>query len=228
MAPGVYIIEHGNVDSAVREFVARTLTDVYQIERPEYVEVHIYETRGHVKLPVHNDIVVNAEYEGGLFHEAWAGYPRIHVIVEDIVNVEGSTRRAMLVHEAAHSILHGSQEYYVVALCEYNDLRSVHVAYTVVKDLEVHLWMASRGFMQELGRLRDYFDDGVVGCGTIEDVSNEARRLTVYIALGGHPEMRCGKISRVLYNLLKRVARCKPRPWACRNEVLDVIDAIGG
>ncbi|WP_455368387.1 hypothetical protein [[Eubacterium] cellulosolvens] len=46
-------------------------------------------------------------------HEAWTGIPRILVCFERLKKFELIIKQAILRHEAAHSVLHGSLEYYI-------------------------------------------------------------------------------------------------------------------
>jgi hypothetical protein len=49
-------------------------------------------------------------------HEAWTGIPKINVCVEDLDKLPRIVFEAALRHEAAHSTLHGSPEYYAITL----------------------------------------------------------------------------------------------------------------
>ena len=45
-------------------------------------------------------------------HEAWRGYPRIHVPIEKIRGLSEDLIRGIVQHEIGHALLHGSQEFY--------------------------------------------------------------------------------------------------------------------
>jgi len=49
-------------------------------------------------------------------HEAWTGIPRILVCYERFQKLTPLLRSAVLRHEVAHSVLHGSPEYYIFAI----------------------------------------------------------------------------------------------------------------
>lgn len=49
-----------------------------------------------------------------VMHEAYMGWPRIHVIYSLTRELDGDVFRAGLIHEAIHSIIHGSPKYYVI------------------------------------------------------------------------------------------------------------------
>ncbi len=206
------------VDASVVDEVVSVLGRVFSVECPGYVEVHF-----HAAGPVMGEDVM-VEYETGVYHEAFDDYPRIHVVVADYAVWPRSLRQAMLVHEAGHAVLHGRREFYMGVG---RDLRVLHAALTTVKDLEVHLWMAKRGFRGDLEVLREYWDARVEeGCGLLEEVMDEARRLTIYVALGLSPVYKCGRISEKLYAVLREVAGCEPRPWACRAKLLEFFEVV--
>ncbi len=198
------------VDPRIVEEVLENVQRVFRVKCPGYVEIVFHGTRPQG---------LEVEYETGLYHEAYDDYPRIHVVVEDYIVWPRSLRTSTVVHEAVHAVLHGRFEFYVASG---DDPRLLHAALTTVKDLEVSLWMAKHGFREELGVLREYWDARVQGCGLLEEVMDEARRLAVYVALGVNPSWKCGRLSEKLYNTLVELARCKPRPWACRHRLVDL------
>src|SRR4030043_2404078 len=46
-------------------------------------------------------------------HDAWRGYPRVICCVEKLAKLNKLARPGAIRHEAAHSALHGSLEYYI-------------------------------------------------------------------------------------------------------------------
>ncbi len=200
------------------EDVVESVKRVYEVECPGYVEIVF-----HAGRPGDVGGDVSVEYEPGFFYEAYEDVPRIHVVAEDAMLLPRSVRRAMAAHEAVHSILHPSREYY---LAPSGNLLVYHAAYTTVKDLEVHLWMAKHGFRAELLELRGYWDSVGTGCGLAEELLDEARRLTVYVALGEKPDERCGVITRRLYEALVELSGCAPRPWGCRDRLVEVMERL--
>ena len=212
------VVMYEPVPDELVEDVVETVRRVYEVDCPGYVEIVFHGSR-----PSVTGGDVNVEYEPGFFYEAYEDVPRIHVVAEDALLLPRSTRRAMAVHEAVHSILHPSREYY---LAPTGNLLVYHAAYTTVKDLEVHLWMARHGFRSELLELREYWDSIGAGCGLAEEILDEARRLTIYVALGEKPDERCGVITRRLYEALQELARCTPRPWECRDGLVEVMERL--
>ncbi len=212
------IVVYEPVPDEIVEDVVESVRRVYEVECPGYVEIVFHASRGSI-----DGGDVKVEYEPGFYYEAFEDVPRIHVVAEDVMLLPKTVRRAMAVHEAVHSILHPSREYYLAPV---GDLLVYHAAYTTVKDLEVHLWMARHGFRPELLELRSYWDSVAGGCGLAEEVIDEARRLTVYVALGAEPDERCGAITRRLYTVLRRLAECNPRPWACRDKLVEAFKML--
>lgn len=57
-------------------------------------------------------IVSEGEAEFIAIHEAWRGYPRIHICSERIKNLPEAVVLGAVQHELAHAILHGRSEFY--------------------------------------------------------------------------------------------------------------------
>jgi hypothetical protein len=57
-------------------------------------------------------VVTGEETEFLATHEAWRGYPRVHICQERIEGIHETVVRGVLHHEIGHTILHGSPEYY--------------------------------------------------------------------------------------------------------------------
>lgn len=94
-------------------------------------------------------------------HDAWLGTPRIMVSTERMEAVADSVKEGGLMHEAAHSILHGSLEYYTLAVPQalldlaleqgFTKQLIVDLTYLLsiaVKDFEVTSYLASKGFAE--------------------------------------------------------------------------------
>jgi hypothetical protein len=46
-------------------------------------------------------------------HEAWRGYPRIHIPIEKIKDLSDDLIRGIIQHEIGHALLHGNPEFYL-------------------------------------------------------------------------------------------------------------------
>lgn len=212
------IVMYEPVPEEIVTDVVEAVKRVYSVRCPGYVEIIFHASREGLDAGG-----VSVEYEPGFYYEAYEDIPRIHVVADDAAILPKPVRRAMAVHEAVHSILHPSREYYLAPV---DNIIVYHAAYTTVKDLEVHLWMARHGFKPELYELRSYWDNTSLDCGLAEEIIDEARRITVYVALGEKPEERCGAITRRLYERLKELASCEPRPWYCRDKLVELFDIL--
>ena len=95
-------------------------------------------------------------------HEAWTGIPRIWVCLERITELGRTVGYGSLRHEVAHSVLHGSPEYYALpippSLSEFSRRKHLSREYGVkilyllsvaVKDYEATLLLARRGYIED-------------------------------------------------------------------------------
>jgi GNAT superfamily N-acetyltransferase len=57
-------------------------------------------------------IVTGGESDFLATHEAWRGYPRIHISLEKIRGIPEEVVRGVVQHEIAHALLHGKPEFY--------------------------------------------------------------------------------------------------------------------
>ncbi len=210
------VIRHGIVDV---EPLISVLAEVYsRVDGPDYVELHVYENRTFMENILVNEavslgVVVNAAYT--VMHEAWRGYPRIHVVSKEF-SPEKLEHKALLVHEAMHSILHGGLEYYLVSvpktlldLLGSDAFLVYHIAATIVKDLEVHMLMKQVGYEDLLLLLTKPSD-----CSSIEGVSDFLKAATALIVLGEVERLGvCAKLFAKSISKLKELVKGSKRPW---------------
>ncbi|WP_455278219.1 hypothetical protein [[Eubacterium] cellulosolvens] len=103
-------------------------------------------------------------------HEAWTGIPRILVCFERLKKLEPIMKQAILRHEAAHSVLHGSPEYYIFQIPRslskaaeiFNLTREllIEILYLVsiaVKDYEVTKLLTSYDYVEDQMAYSSYF-----------------------------------------------------------------------
>ena len=57
-------------------------------------------------------VVTGGESDFLATHEAWRGYPRIHISLEKIRGIPEEVVRGVVQHEIAHALLHGRPEFY--------------------------------------------------------------------------------------------------------------------
>ncbi|MEM2849633.1 MAG: hypothetical protein QXI36_05090 [Candidatus Bathyarchaeia archaeon] len=95
-------------------------------------------------------------------HDAWRGIPRITICLEKIRTLPKPVKIGGIRHEVAHTILHGSLEYYAIptppALLEIADRFNLSSDYTrnllylvsiAVKDYEVTRLLYNRGYVED-------------------------------------------------------------------------------
>lgn len=230
----IVVVDHDGVGEDRAEEVLEPLKSVYSVEGPDLVELHLYRDLASLSLELSRagaeaGVVLNAFFP--VAFEAWSGVPRVHVAVRDALEtLGGRVYRVFLVHEAVHSILHGGVEYYVL---EYtgNPLAS-YLAATSLKDLEVHGYMALKGFTRELAVLKEYWA-GVLGSVwqpySIEEFFDVLRAATVWVALGEEPPATgtgLGRVFRVQARLLEEWRSRGVRPWEKRLEYAGAVEEL--
>ena len=57
-------------------------------------------------------VVTGEETEFLATHDAWRGYPRVHVCQERLTGIPSSVIRGVIHHEIAHALNHGTLEFY--------------------------------------------------------------------------------------------------------------------
>jgi len=57
-------------------------------------------------------VVTGEETEFLATHDAWRGYPRIHICQERLIGIPGSIIQGVIHHEIAHALNHGTLEFY--------------------------------------------------------------------------------------------------------------------
>ena len=102
------------IQSIMKEFYQRL-----KFHELEIVDLIIFENsslmEAYSKLQQDSIRVYSTGFETGFIasHEAWTGIPRILVCFDRLKKLEPIMKKAILRHEAAHSVLHGSPEYYI-------------------------------------------------------------------------------------------------------------------
>ena len=103
-------------------------------------------------------VVTGEDTEFLATHEAWRGYPRIHICQERVKDVPDAVLRGVLHHEIGHAVLHGTPEFYTfrysnrlqeagrscgldLALLQ----QCVYLLSIAVKDHDVVRWLAGIG-----------------------------------------------------------------------------------
>ncbi|MGQ9543217.1 MAG: hypothetical protein ACUVTM_03885 [Candidatus Bathyarchaeia archaeon] len=161
----------GKIPEEARRDVVRVMEDCYRRLSPhslEIVDVMLFETSSRMEAYSSQEqgmvgiSLVGLDSGFVATHEAWTGIPRILVSMERLQTMQPILREAILRHEVAHSILHGSPEYYifpiptslseVAARHRFPRQHIINILYLIsigVKDYEVTSLLLDRGFIED-------------------------------------------------------------------------------
>ena len=120
------LITKGRIPWGVRREVAGALRDCYRrfgSRVPYKVDVHIMDRESTMRDFLKDEkfklgITTSGDEESICTHDAWRGYPRIIFCFENLARFSRLARLGAVRHEAAHSVLHGSLEYYIFRIPE--------------------------------------------------------------------------------------------------------------
>ncbi len=218
----VTVVGYGVSEKLIAHLL-RILEEAYRLGGPDYLELHVYPDRKSMEVRLAEDaarlgVSVVAVYE--VMHEAWHGYPRVHVSA----STPTSLLKPLLVHEAMHALLHGSLEYYMPA-CSTSPI-ATHVAATAVKDLEVSVEMVKRGFRREVEKLAYMLQEPA--CSTIEGLSDVLRKYAMLLPLEVYWKPSCKGIEKAL-NLLHQaylLTKKGRRAWNTTCRLAETVEEV--
>ncbi len=211
----VIYFSRGFVAREICGYAERVTTEFYRRARsrrklPGYVEVVLYPTTGEMVRSVLGEGVgvgasVYAVYTS--MYEAWHGVPRIHIAADQYRDKD--LFRALLVHEAAHSVLHPSIDYYLVSLPSLTPIaeRAVSILASGYKDVEVYHFMLSLGYEREIALICDRFPPPRT-CEDLESFLIVFKESIPFLVLGRRPkgvEEKCLEAVTKLYGLAVEV-----------------------
>ncbi len=208
----------GSVPQGFADFVERVLSSFYSsldvASLPELVEVYIYGSRLEKLAFLEyeaRELGVAAIGDFVTLHEAWRGWPRIHVDYEACSELEEQFLEALLIHEAGHSVLHGSPLFYTIAIDRAvvgelgmdQGLRVLYFCSTAIKDLEVHRLLNRAGFVKQLRSYGEFVAKQIaeLRCCSYVDIAQLAKLLTPCIVLE--------ELCPTLMNSLDPSCRCR-------------------
>jgi hypothetical protein len=169
--PLLHVERHGRIlDEEVREILG-FLEECYGRLRPvglDLVEIVLFENdrlwRGHMAAERRRAGVTSSDFDDAYIatHDAWTGIPRISISLDHRKALARPVWEGALCHEAGHSILHGSLEYYVFPMPkalldvahEFHTLTShladiLYLLSVAVKDMEVTRLLVSNGYVED-------------------------------------------------------------------------------
>lgn len=201
-----YII--GAVSKDFMKFILSVLHRFYEgINRaPSYVEVLIYGSSSDKVRYLLSESISNNVLALGLdyatFHEAWRGWPRIHIDYEVCSNLSRDIVEALIVHEAVHSVLHGSLNAYLIALglgsdipewLDYNDyIKLIYISSTIIKDHEVCLYLRSKRLENYISNYLKYIINDLMRheCINLLDIATLLKLLSAISCVKSMDELR--------------------------------------
>lgn len=167
----IHVVESSSVSQTNKEWVLRVLDECYArmgSVSPSLVELNIYESSFAMDASLSREKAALGVETGGVdsaflaIHEAWRGLPRITVCLERMMAEARIVAEAAVRHEAGHSAIHGSPEFYVLplptALLEANEFyprfsavsgMCSYLIFTAVKDYEVTCLLRGFGYVKD-------------------------------------------------------------------------------
>lgn len=150
----IFISTIGVIPNEFVEYIKQTIERFYRDVKSslDIVEVYIYsstEDKLAFLLNEAKDLGVIAIGDFITLHEAWRGWPRIHIDYERCRDLKREYLEALIIHEATHSILHGSLSYYfiefdkeVINILGFEEAaKALYMASTIIKDIEIHKFL---------------------------------------------------------------------------------------
>jgi hypothetical protein len=155
------------VDECYRHLEPRPviLLDLYFFQKASTMRAFLYRERKDIG-------VTTSSFDERFFatHDAWQGIPRIMLCQENMQLLPELVNAGGIRHEVAHTVLHGSPEYYVITVPEV--LREACLRYAVpsesvtdllylmsiaVKDYEATRLLYGRGYIEDQVAYNSYF-----------------------------------------------------------------------
>ena len=136
-------------------------------------------------------VVTGGESDFLATHEAWRGFPRIHISLEKIQGISEEIVRGVVQHEIAHALLHGKPEFYQFrytgqlmeagrsAGLDFPMIQQwVYLLSIAIKDEEVVRWLGAAGLGLCQIRVLEYL------------MKNTEEERRAWDLIGDHPALR--------------------------------------
>ncbi|WP_048162791.1 hypothetical protein [Thermogladius calderae] len=227
--PHVFFEARGRVPGDFLSFVEEVVSDFYNAVEtaPEILEVYVFESTWLKRRFLEDEarelgVLVVGDYP--VSHDAWRGWPRIHLDYEKLKNLQPRTVRALLAHECAHAILHGSLSSYLIRVEGWTEeelgegfIEGLYLASTVVKDLEVSAFLKERGLYDVLADYYSYVREELAGtdCEGLHGLLDFAKLATPCALIDCDPPPCilargcCAKRCEDIVEVLREVSRLK-------------------
>jgi hypothetical protein len=175
----IVVRKFGDVDERFVEEVLEVLNSCYArlgANAVEIVDVYIFEKSSSIGAFINGEKrnlgIETSAFEDSFLavHDAWHGTPRIMVAYDKMLHVPELVRVGGLRHEVAHTVLHGSLEYYTFTMPTFllelereavisrqitRDL--VYLASIAVKDYEVTRLLYKKGYVEDQLAYNEYY-----------------------------------------------------------------------
>jgi len=167
MTAQIKIISYDGMDkgflSQIQTWVKNVLEKADPSSTPPYIRLTIWKNIKTLQEFYDQEkenlgIVTGEESDFLATHEAWRGYPRIHICHERVKGVQDAVIEGVLHHEIGHALFHGSMEFYTFKFTDrlqeaarFNgfDLhllqQCVYFLSIAIKDWEVIQWLTKIG-----------------------------------------------------------------------------------
>jgi hypothetical protein len=117
----INIITSGNIPWSFKRDIENIFRDCYRrfgSRIPYKVEINVVDREANMRALLKEDklrlgITTGGDEEFICSHDAWRGYPRVICSLDKLAKLNKLARFGAIRHEAAHSALHGSLEYYI-------------------------------------------------------------------------------------------------------------------
>lgn len=151
------LLTRGNIHGGFKKEVLSTLRDCYQTFHPRVpgqVEVYIMDKESTVQDFLREErlrlamATTASDKEFICSYDAWRDHPRIIVCYERMSGLKKRARLGAVRHVAAHSVLHGSLDYYIFRISE-KCLQKAMIKWidsTVLEQVIYHLSVAVKDF----------------------------------------------------------------------------------
>jgi len=167
MGTQIQMLAHEEVEESFLTQVRTWVNEVLEIEEvpspPPYLSVSIWKT-----MEKYQDFYQREKKELGVVtgeetnflatHDAWRGYPRIHICQERLMGIDETIVQGVIHHETGHALHHGAQEFYTFRFSNrlqeasrFHGLnlpllqQCVYLLSLAIKDQDVILWLAKNG-----------------------------------------------------------------------------------
>jgi hypothetical protein len=189
---------------------------------PPLLEIYIYSSGERMRARIlreAEELGVTVMGDFVVLHEAWRGWPRIHVNYEECANMDTRVTRALLLHELAHSKLHGSPYYYLVSLDKSiagrygrEALIIEYMASIAVKDLEALELLRNLGYEEEIASYVEFVKTQIsdIKCYEITGLLELAKLATPFIVKGqsvDNLDPSCAGIAGRVVEIVERLRR---------------------